>query len=400
MFDAFEFLQQPITLRKCVYWHLNSQLIDLKPPATHELFTSTFTSKKKTSRKSKSLRGLQKKLRRFVELYSYMPEFVDSWLEYMTYLRFDCIVLDYLRVNRELESQLTQLHWIFISGELKLGLFSPDGLLQFWCSLEEYQTLIDNDLNLSTVLDLEHINEKELKALDAQLESMERKDWVHQVKFYHDEETVEKSQILALIGMLDSLKSLQTIAVTNESMFERVVNFHGFRDHPGHTIGYAVKRRVATLELSRCGSLGLGKAVANLSRWEAVGKVTFAFLEELDMNQVILPPRCVWLRFYKIKKLKWWSAEELRSRLPGSCLRSDTLDQILEAGIKNIAKHMDSSELYKCKALLWDILRHIHRVQLIDVRDIEPVPILPMCLYNSGQVQCSGTSKADQVIFL
>ncbi|CEP60932.1 Ctf13p LALA0_S02e02960g [Lachancea lanzarotensis] len=384
MFNVLEFLQQPITLRKCVYQHLNSQLTNLKPPATYELFTSTLTP---TRRKSSRSRGLRKKLERFAELYSYVPDFVDSWLEYVTCLRYDCIVLDYLRVNRELESTLTQLYWIFISGHPKLGFFSPEGLLQYWCSLEEYRDSVDSDLNLlSTVVNMEHINGKELQELDGYLDRTGRKDLVHQVRFYQDEEALESAEVLDLIAMLESLKSLQAVTVTSQSLFERVVNFHGFRDHPGHTVGFAVKKRVKTLELSRCASRDLRLSMVNLSRWEAVEKVTFTFLEELDLNQVILPPHCVWLRLQSIKSLKWWNAQEIRTKLP--------------IGSKSFGKSMDSSELYICKALLWDILHHIHRVQLIDVGKIEPAPILPLSLFNNGQVQCSGTNDASQVIFL
>ncbi|SCV01526.1 LAME_0G16798g1_1 [Lachancea meyersii CBS 8951] len=401
--DPLLFLTLPVTLRKCVYWHLDGQLTRLRLPSSYELFTDTMTESRKTARRKRQAFKLRKKLQKFIELYSYMPDFVNSWLDYMSCLRYDCVVLDYLRVNRELESTLTQLHWIFIDGCLMLGLFSPEGLLQHWCSLEEYKDLVDNDLNLATVVNMEHLNGEELRQLNTQLEKLEVKDLVRQVTFYQDEEIPETAGVRDLISMLESLKGLQTLAVTSNSMFERLVNFHGFRDYPGHTLGYAVRKRVAELEISRCGVLGGPQSLANLERWEAVGKVTFSFLEALDLNQVVLPPHCVWLRLQNVKRLRWWDLQALRTILPSRLLLSGSINETLdhsEAWSKPVVEVLDASELHTCKALLWETLRHLHRIQLIDVMEIEPVAILPLCLYNSGQIQCSGTTDLKRVLYL
>ncbi|SCU94695.1 LADA_0G10418g1_1 [Lachancea dasiensis] len=407
IWDPLKFLEQPILLRKCVYWHLDSEWTNLKPPSTYDLFTGTFPENERTMRRAnpKHLDKLRKRLGWFFELYSYLPNLVDSWLAYAECLRYDCVALDYLRMNRELQGSLSLLQWVLVGGQLQLGLFSTTGLLQLWLSVDEYQQLIDTEFMPSTCVNLEHLAEGELRELNDQLQKLELKDTVQQVTFYQEEEKCESKETLELIATLESFKSLKTLKVTNDRLFERLVNFHGFRDFPGHTVGYLVKNRVMELELDRCGSLGTPENIADLTRWETVGKITLNNLDTLDLNHFSLPPGCRWLQLNNIRVVKWWDLKQIRVLLRN-------ILQVQESGIhtvpqrpkiwvaKKSATVTHKDVIYLCKALLWENLGHLNRIQLNNIAQVHPSPVLPKSLYSESQFCWFGNTHNDSEFIL
>ncbi|SCU89827.1 LANO_0D06590g1_1 [Lachancea nothofagi CBS 11611] len=403
VWDPLEFLKQPITLRKCVYWHLDGQLTQLNLPSAYQLFTNTFIEHQNASRKSKQLKNLRKRLQHFAEFFSYMPAFVNSWLQYVACLRYDCVALDYMRINRELEGTLSPLEWIVIDGQPQLGFFSPSGLLQLWYSTETYRELIDDELRPATVLNTEHLYNNELQTLSGQLDNQEIKDLVQGVHFCQDEESGVSDEILKMISILESLKNLQVVKVTGDTLFERLINFHGFRDHPGHTVGYMIKNRVSELEIKECTVIGTLDSIADLTRWERVFKVTFSRLAQLDLNRAVLPPGCRWLRLDKIRMLKWWDQEEIRSLLQNQLELRERIHYEVTKPKTWIVENATSAEVavaHTCKALMWETMGHLNRMQLVEVGEIEPTPILPRSLYEDGRIEWCGSKQETSIILL
>ncbi|CUS20649.1 LAQU0S01e11452g1_1 [Lachancea quebecensis] len=377
-FEPAEFLALPVSLRKQVYWHLNGQLTQLRPPTNYELFAETYPVYK-TGKKRKRNRELWTNLGKFVELFEYLPGFVDLWLEYAECLRYDSISLDYMRMNRELDGGLAELEWIMVGSEVRLAVFSHEGVLQVQYPIEEYHKFIDSEFRPRVAMNTAHLDEgAEAPAVVAALQKLELLDLVDNVVFYQDEDSVNEETVLQMVAGLESMRGLQGVRVAGQKLFERVVNFHGVRDHPGRTIGYLVKKRVSRLLVERCASIGGKRSIADFTRWDHVSRITVSKVRELDLTRTMLPPGCRWLRLENIDKLKWWDQQAVEAELPESCLVCSDPPGTGEPEVCQVDRAAASEEvLLRCQALLWETYGRLSCVQLICVREIDRAPVVP-----------------------
>lgn len=406
-FEPERFLDLPILLRKHVYWHLDGQLTFLKPPSNYQLFTETYPEYEISGR-SKRNKRLWAKIGRFIELFDYLRGFVDLWLEFMGVLKYDCIALDYMRMNRELQGSLSELEWIVIDGRTQLGLFSKAGVLQLWYSVEEYSAFVDLEFEPRTVINSAHLRDQEVALIAEQLGKRELTDLVRKVSFYQEDEEDASGNalVLQLIGELENLRGLECVRVTGQLLFERVVNFHGVRDHPGHTVGYLVKKRVSELEIERCDMIGVPQCIADFTRWECVSKVTISNVDTLDLKRTMLPQCCRRLRLQKVRLLEWWDQEEtiiMLQKWTTHCgPQQKSYAQNYEANTEVLVVDpavANKDTLYRCKALMWEKYGNLSHIQLSGIHEVRGTPLVPQSWYYGMRFECTA-SNIPRVIVL
>ncbi|CAR22514.1 Ctf13p [Lachancea thermotolerans CBS 6340] len=357
---------------------MNGQLTQLRPPTNYELFAEAYPVYK-VNKKRKRNRELWTKLHKFVELFEYLPGFVDLWLEYMECLRYDSITLDYMRMNRELDGKLTELEWIVVGSEAKLAMFSREGVLQVQYQIKEYHKFIDSEFRPRVTMNTAHLDEgAEAPSVVRALQKLELLDLVNSVVFYQDEDSASEETILQMVANLEALRGLESVRVVGQMLFERVVNFHGVRDHPGRTIGYVVRKRVSQLLVERCASIGGKRNIADFTRWDHVSRIKLSKVRELDLTRTMLPLGCRWLRLENIDKLKWWEQRTVEAELPESCLVCSNPPRAGEPAVWQVDRAaMGEEVLLRCQALLWEIYGRLSCLQLINVREIDRAPVVP-----------------------
>ncbi|SCW04533.1 LAFE_0H15632g1_1 [Lachancea fermentati] len=401
-FDPSIFLSLPLDLRQNVYWHLDGQLTRLQPPSKYELFTSSSVDSYYNSHGKQSKRSLKKKFEEYIQIFDYLPGFVETWLEYSKCLRFDCIVLDYLRVNLELDCSFTSFEWILLNHECHIAMFSPKGVLQVWYNAKEYREWVDPSFVPSTKLNAEHLTSNSLKAIIKELDTREQKDLVKTIVFFQEEDIyVNKSLspiILSILSVMDSLRGLNRIKVMGEHLFGRLVNLQGARDYPGQSISYIVRKRVQIMEVNQGLSVGGGNQVADFSRWENLTKLTISEINDVDLKNVLLPKSCKWIVFRNLRKLGWWDQTNMLHLIDEKWIlksRRDAAKSVQQLGSSYDSQIYDENEtlrlvdvsladrdiLLKCKAILWDTYGSLNYIQLIDVASVEGDIYIPRTLY-------------------
>lgn len=420
-FAPLFFLQLPVDIRHKVYYHLNGQLTQLRPSSQYELFTEPPSACSQTTAaldrgQKRMIRRLKKRLlskfSQYIDVYSHSPNFVETWLRYSVWLRYDCITLDYLRLNHSFEGFLERMYWIPIAGSLQLALFGPRGLLQVWYTPQEFQQWVigqsDNpELSLAyTDINLEAVPYDCLTQLYHLLASQGLQDYVNGIRFQQDEDTRDLSNpsVTCTISRLESFRNLQKLEVVGTGLFENIANFHGLRSNPGRTINYIVKKRVRDLTVERCPTVGFD-SIADFTRWENLVVLNITHCQMLDLNRVLLPKHCQRLILSNINELTWWNQHELKglakdliiTRRESRNEKSDGVDHhggdppcsypARQINVVDTTREANRDLLLKCKALVLDAYGSLNYIQLKDIVSIKGEIFVPSSLYYNKRLE-------------
>ncbi|SMN19152.1 similar to Saccharomyces cerevisiae YMR094W CTF13 Subunit of the CBF3 complex [Maudiozyma saulgeensis] len=142
--DIELFLNQPVDLRRSIYYQLEGSFTHLEPPSVEDLYSNNSielsnNKKKKSSLERSLLDRLYNIYSPFIDIFEYDPDIVLEWLQFSIWLRYDSVILDCLRLNHSYNGSLIgPIDWIYLDNDLKLSYFNRKGLLQTWYTQQEY----------------------------------------------------------------------------------------------------------------------------------------------------------------------------------------------------------------------------------------------------------------------
>ncbi|AMD18858.1 HBL044Cp [Eremothecium sinecaudum] len=382
MFDVILFLNLPIDIRLEVYKHLLGQFTCLDPLSTGPRVRIDTPEQWKLQ---------EERFTFYLAHYEYLNDFIPRWLSYTPCLRYDCIVLDYLRINLLYESGLSKMHWIELDdGDPYLAAFdNREDVLQVWYTPREYASWIickspqgiadDNNEFTTTSLDLGLL--KNCKLLCQSL-PQQYLDSVILVTLTQEELISEghlHESIKYLISHMEQIRYLRCIRVRSDFLLRKLINLRGHRDNPGHMIPYTVRKRIREIEV-----LGLQKAIVeiNFTKWEncLVLKLENCAIT-IDLNKIILPRQLRYLSIKKVQAVKWWNIKK--------GLLQSNFDEKREKGrvIKMINKSMiDQEKYFKMQDLITGKLQNLNHITIQEVQELLRDIVVPSRLYYSNRV--------------
>lgn len=396
MFDSSLFLELSVELRLEVYKRFNSQFTYLNP-----LLAKT----KPKLQVSQALKPQEERFKFYLAHYEYLGDFIEKWLKYSFLLKYDCIVLDYLRVNHLYESCLSKLHWIDLDcANSYIGIFDRcEDLLQVWYSAKEYKKWIldktaakvpkfgtDMPCLANLRLDPALVKNMEL-VLDKLVLNQEYLDSIKYVTLTQEEfiseETLDNN-IKHLVTRLESVRYLRSIKIRSDVLFNKLVNLKGSRDHPGYTIGYNVRKRVRELQL-----VGLECDIldANLLRWENCLILKFQnCFGTIDLNGLQLPSQLRQLVIKNVYSLKWWNLAQRFNEIIGQ----DIIDSKIKVGETRV-KQTNRAIIAQDKLLLMEelLIQKLNNLNYIHLQSIEmPISciVVPARLYLNKRINIFG----------
>ncbi|SCV00355.1 LAMI_0G04478g1_1 [Lachancea mirantina] len=390
--DIVRFLELPLRLRRQVYWHLDGQFSRLKPPSNYELFSNDFDQFKSDELMDSKTQELWTKAQKYVINFGYIDGFQRVWSLYASILRYDPILMDFLRVNSDLQDESGGLEWIDVDGELCVALFSRGGVLQAWYTVEEYRMWIQDDIDTCMTINVERLAQSGVPEVLTKLSTSGFIETVTRVVFGDDEDLeqnadvsreAEGSAVANVISKLDDFKSLQDLEIIGDPLFERVLNFHGSRDYPGQVVGYVVKRRVKRIRVREMVELGHTRNFADLSRWEKLVQLEIDTVDTVDLNYLILPSACRFFILRHIHRLIWWFQDGV------SFLGEESWEEGTGT-VKNVRiKRMRNADAatVKYRALIWDTFSGLNYLKLVNVNQIVGQIRVPHALYDNGRIQ-------------
>ncbi|AGO10410.1 AaceriABL046Cp [[Ashbya] aceris (nom. inval.)] len=328
-FDIQLFLALPVDIRKAIYRRLDNRFTCLDPTDIDGVKIE-WGSGYSTKKKDWSLQELP--FRPYLDHYNYIPNFVPVWLQYMPWLRYDSVVLDYLRVNQLYDGGLATLHWILVEQDPYIAIFdSKDDVLQVWLSLAEFSNwvlgamespetayrgeidVVGNTNRMYGAIKIDTGVVLDIQRLFDQLSTTQQHlDTVGEVVLTQEEFLSQGEigkHINYTVSQLESLRYLRTLKIRSDLLFHKFVNLRGVRDNPGHTIGYNVRKRVRQLHL-----IGLHDEipVCDLSKWDSCVAVKIEnFSGSLDLDGVIMPRHLQRLILKNVRSVKWWGFREI-----------------------------------------------------------------------------------------
>lgn len=359
-----------------------------------------------------SLDALQSRLFNLFNLknFNYLDTFNDDldllkeWLTLTRWLRFDCIVLDYLRINHLNDGILCKsLDWIILNDDsLQLAFFtnivhqennkpnddnnfhddlfqidnilsddatSSNILLQVWYTYEEFQKWIiqyntvsdfnsqytngmdriydvdnsDMDSIIYTCVNLEILPLPLVRKLLQEMKNKQYLDLIYNILFNDDTRDLlnidlDNSSASSLISLSDNgsnsstqrktkkrkikvtlnsdiksimevcikMKNLNKIICNGFKLFDLMINAHGFRDRSGNTISYIVKNRTKFLQLNNMPFLNEGNVFTDLTRWNNLIQLKLNDVNNINLNNLIIPETCSQLIIKNCQELIWW----------------------------------------------------------------------------------------------
>lgn len=419
MFDVELFLQVPIDIRLKVYFQLDKQLTYLKSNSKYELFLPQYNLISFPKVEYSPIFEKQRlKYYDFLQVYEYLPNFVDNWTILSLWLPFDSIILDYFRLNHLYQYDLCKLQFIEVDKEVKLALFDHEGLLQICYEIERYIRLVVdpynqnmkrnyessinffNDIELYTSIDLINIMPKSLMNIYNQVKHKKLLNSVKSISFNQDDddrnELNESSTFM--IQQLETFKNLSQLEIYSQHLFDKMVNFHGFRDNPGKTLGYLIKKRILNIHLFLCTQIGLEFDKADFSRWENLNLLVINQCGEINLNHIILPKSCRELVIKNADILIWKNNDEIYKDLNPSWMKiiceSKFMANIQIIDNKQITKE-NQLKIFQCKASVQEMFGYLNLIKLINIRFIKGNLIIPSIMYNNGRfhkVNCFGNN--------
>ena len=476
-FNPIKFLTLPIDIRKEVYFHLDGNFCGAHPCSIDILYTSNDVelpgkSGYKRSKKSKKLlKYMYPVFASYLNIFEYSPPLIEKWLEYAFWLRYDCLVLDCLKVNHLYDGTLIgALEWTYLDNELRLAYFNKASMLEVWYTFKEYKKwVIDgaayNDHSLIKVDNIQiDIDNLTPELLDKCLTLLEQKDLfasIRELKFGQDEEVegekdVDASEtvsgenfkvnstvtnkkrsaatrsyaddgcvgakqnqltsvsVIRTVKSMELMKSLRKITVRGEMLYELLINFHGFRDNPGKTISYIVKRRINEIRLSRMDQISR-TGLADFTRWDNLQTLVLSRIAYIDLNNIVLPKNFKSLTMKRISKIKWWNIEENilkelkldRKTFKTLYIREDSSRFTKFLNLRQTeVKELDKSEInqityFRCQALVWLSFQTLNHIKLQSVSEVcNNNIIVPRALFDSKRVEIYQCEKISEILVI
>lgn len=424
--DVALFLGLPVNIRKQVYFHLGGQFADLGPDILQGLY---FTDVIKLPAEYYQPSRYQQRLRRrlypifepYLGIFDYMPSLVNRWLEYALWLRYDCIVLDCMRLNHLYEGELIgPINLVYLDGRVRLSFFDKNYMLWNWYTYKEYARWIDNEndqIELTYLkLNLENLRYDLVAKILSSMQRDKVLDFINQIQFEQEDEDEEPISfdeqddfetssyrirdpaVIRVVQTMDLMKGLKRLAFRGDRLYEGMVNFHGVRDNPGKTINYMVKKKIFHLQILQVGSL-CKTGVADFTRWENLRELKLVQVGEVDFNKMLLPSNCRLLTICGAQVLYWWdivdqiehmASDRYTTKMRGS-MRYHTLDE----------KSMDVETLFQCRIIVKDCLQNLNFIKLQDIYEIKGRKfVVPRSLFYNKRILMSGKIGADQLIIV
>lgn len=413
--DVQLLLELPINIRQLIYNQLDGRFTQVEPRPIEELYSSDSVQVVAARyKKSKSQKLIHKNLYHlfepYINIFEYSPALICKWLDYSLWLRYDCIVLDCLRLNHSYGGSLIgELDWLRLDKKPRLALFK-DSMLQVWYTYREYIRWVANK-NPDFRLNYLRINLEYLKytALDGILKSLRQDgmfDLVNTILFEQDNEdaTVEvhsseeevpnqlvDHNVIKVIKHMESMKNLKEIIVRGDSLYGSLVNLHGVRDNPGKTINYIVRNRVMKIGLRQLSDTG----VCDLNRWENLRELSISNVQKMDLNKMKLPGKCQILVIRNVFNLIWWnlldlieSADQSKFKIKKTINNGYTGVRIIDYDAMD-----DPNTIGEFKSLVWKTLGPLNSIKLQNVHQIQDARVIvPNYLYDNKRLLLLGTT--------
>lgn len=389
MFDTSLFLSLPIDIRYAVYVYLKDEIQRVKPPVKAEVFGKLPHCDKVEC--TEAIKTITNRYSKYIQIYDYIPNFVQNWCRDFELLKFDPITLDRLRTDIQYNNQLFRTEWIFSQNGIELGIYNQDGqYLQLSYSLKQYLDLIyDEEEGFSFGINVCATNDV-LKICE-ELKSRWLFDTVTYVSFLNCWD-FESKNVQDIISSLEAFTNLRAIAVEGQDMFENLINVHGFRDNPGKTIGYNVRQRTLELQLLNVRSLGY-KKFTELTRWESLMRVVVDGCELIDLNHLILPLSCKALILKNIKYIIWWDQSKTYQSIKSEWIANGALDK----------SKLDADDEAKWASISIDVADSfgpITFLKLENVRRIKGKLLIPRKLWNDERIKIPSKCKTDYILLV
>ncbi|CAR29203.1 ZYRO0G03102p [Zygosaccharomyces rouxii] len=424
--DVAFFLGLPIDIRKQVYFHLDGQFVDLGPDIVQGLyFADVIKLPAEPYKPSRHQQLLRKRLysifEPYLNIFDYVPSLVDRWLEYSLWLRYDCIVLDCMRLNHLYEGELIgPINLIYLDGRVRVSFFDKNYMLWNWYTYREYAKWIDDEndqIELTYLkLNLEYLRYDLVARILHDMQRDKVLDFVNQIQFEQEDEDDEPIEIddqddfetasyrikdptvIKVIQTMDLMKGLQRLIFRGDRLYESLVNFHGVRDNPGKTINYMAKKRIVFLQLLQAGSL-CKTGVADFTRWENLRELKLVRVGEIDFNKMLLPPNCRLLTVRGAQTLYWWDVVDRIEQMVGDCYTSEVHGNVCHRTLD--PKSMNIETFFQCQIIVKDSFQHLNFIKLQDIYELKGRKIVvPRSLFYNKRILMSGEIGADQIIIV
>ena len=212
---------------------------------------------------------------------------------------------------------------------------------------------------------------------------------------------------------MESMKSLRKITVRGEKLYELLINFHGFRDNPGKTISYIVKRRINEIRLSRMNQISR-TGLADFTRWDNLQKLVLSRVAYIDLNSIVFPKNFKSLTMKRVSKIKWWNIEENilkelkvdKRTFKSLYIKEDDSKFTKFFNLRHTRiKELDKSEInqityLRCQAIVWLSFRTLNHIKLQNVSEVFNNIIVPRALFDSKRVEIYRCEKISQVLVI
>lgn len=426
--DVGLFLALPIDIRRQVYYHLDGNFSCVTPAPIEQLYSNQFIelashAEECTSRQRYLKRRFYEVFSPYLSIFDYSPSLIGKWLEYSLWLRYDSIVLDCMRLNHAYGGSLIgRVDWIYLDGRLRLAYFK-NCMLVVWYMPREYARWIvreeSEEEELESIdffrLNLEYCNPESLKKIFKSMHNNDLFLLVSEVFLEQEEETgspaavnadvdeitypIEDLKVIELLAHMESMKNLNKVSVRGDHLFEALINFHGYRDNPGKTINYMVKRRIMRLELCQLTDPAKSR-LADLTRWENLRELRLVNLDVIDLNKLVLPALCKILILERISELIWWDLESKLSSLIDGCTINQRLNETTQLKLLN-GKTIDPNNLGPCQSIVWQAFKHLNFLKLQNVTTVRGARIvIPNALFYGRRVLIFPTTRSVKEIVI
>lgn len=429
MFDTLGFLELPIDIRKHIYWHLDDKFTAAQPKhwaadwSEDTLQTAGLTNLNKKQRNI--VRHLYPKFAPLLFIFEFDPGLIIQWLEYASWLRYDCIVLDSLRINEVYSGEPMDLVWLH---GVKLMLFSDYCMPQVWYTPNEYSKWVSKTTRAKLNMELQPPGklhkilswlgvDENWSIIEEVFWGTDTQDRLDTIKFAEQASTLIKlnndtdsksppplsrnsktngdtkmiqdlnlryetsMEMMLDPDILESAKNLHTLAVRGNDI--SLLISMGLRDRvPGHL----VRRRIHTLKIFQ----HLFFPPANLTRWNCLQRLELYRIRDLDLNKLILPSSCTQLVIKASSDIKWWSKPRFFNR---------GLFRSIKPKVNIVNEECVSIvELQSWKAQVWNKWKSLNSVNVDGVLDDEL--IVPRALWDHGRVYVRCSNIDQPTLFL
>lgn len=420
------FLELPIDIRKEVYYHLDGNFCGIGSTSVEQLYCSNFVQLPSSKyKKNERQRLLGKRLYHlfspFIGIFDYSPSLIDEWLDYSLWLRYDCIVLDCMRLNHTYGGSLIgPMDWVYLDNRLRLAYFK-NCMLQVWYTFREYtRWIVDEEGEEESInylrLNLEYFKCTPVEKISTLLKRNEIFLFLNHILFDQESDGETEDQIIdnngeemsyqltnmpiiKVVNNMEAMKKLDKISVRGAHLYQSLINFHGVRDNPGKTINYLVKKRILHIELLQIDDL-TRSSLSDLTRWENLRELCLGNIEEIDLNRLVLPNSCQNITIKNASRVIWWKLEIDLEDMTKYTFTTKKLNIYTTA--KAIDRQSVDPDIFgQLQALVWRTLKPLNFIKLQCVHEIPGGRIvIPKTLYDNKRFLIYPMTNAIQEIII